>query len=170
VFFRLILAIPALIWTYLWGIAAAFAAIFAWFAAVFTGRVPLGLHAFIASYVRYWTRVRAYTLLLSEPYPGFSSAGTYPVDARVDEDGAQSRLTVFFRLLLAIPAFLLVYVFQAVNQIVAFVAWFYILFTGHMNGDMEHLSAWLLRYEVQTMGYAMLLTERYPSLAGAPTA
>jgi hypothetical protein len=34
---------------------------------------------------------------------------------------------------------------------------------------MRNISAWLLRYEVQTYAYLMLLTGRYPSLAGAPT-
>jgi hypothetical protein len=170
VFFRLILAIPVFIWLYIWGIAAGVAVLIAWIVAIFTGRVPEGLHGFLASYLRYWTRTRAYTLLLSNPFPGFTNAAAYPVDARVDAGEKQSRLTVFFRLLLGIPAFLLVYVFQSVNSIIAFISWFYILFTGHMNDGMENLSNWLLRYEVQTYGYVMLLTGRYPSLAGAPTA
>jgi hypothetical protein len=61
-------------------------------------------------------------------------------------------------------------VFYSVNQIVAFLAWFYCLFTGRMHEGMRNLSAWLLRYEAQTNGYVLLLTSRYPSLSGAPTA
>jgi hypothetical protein len=76
---------------------------------------------------------------------------------------------VLFRLFLAIPALILVYVFRAVNQIVAFLAWFYCLALGRMNEGMRNISAWLLRYEVQTYAYLMLLTGRYPSLVGAPT-
>ncbi len=169
-FFRLILAIPHLIWLALWGIAAYFVVIIVWFVALFTRRVPDGLHDFLAAYLRYSTRVYGYILLLSEPFPPFSSAGTYPIDARVDPAEDQNRLTVFFRIIIAIPALLLVYVFRLVNQVVAFLAWFYILFTGGMHGGMRNLSAWLLRYEIQTYGYVMLLTPRYPSLAGAPTA
>ena len=82
---------------------------------------------------------------------------------------AQSRLSVFFRLLLAIPALALTYVFRIVNQIIAVLSWFYALFTGRMNAGMRDLSAWLLRYETQTYAYMGLLTARYPSLAGAPT-
>ncbi len=89
---------------------------------------------------------------------------------RVDPPQQQSRLTVFFRVFLAIPALILVYVFRAVNQIVALLAWFYCLALGRMNEGMRNISAWLLRYEVQTYAYLMLLTGRYPSLAGAPTA
>ena len=55
------------------------------------------------------------------------------------------------------------------NSIIAFLAWFYILFTGGMHEGMENLSVWLLRYEVQAYGYVMLVTGRYPSLAGGPT-
>ena len=94
----------------------------------------------------------------------------HPIGLIVTDDLQRSRLTVFFRLLLAIPALLLTYVFRLVNQCVAFLGWFYCLFTGHMNQGMRDISAWLLRYEVQTYAYLMLLTSRYPSLAGAPTA
>jgi ABC-type multidrug transport system fused ATPase/permease subunit len=170
VFFRLLLAIPHLIVVLLWGIVAELAVLVAWFAALFTGRVPDGVHNFIASWLRYSTRVTAYVFLLADPFPPFGSGGSYPIDVRIDSAAPQSRLTVFFRLLLAIPALLLTYVFRAVNQIVALLGWFYALATGRMNEGMRNISAWLLRYETQTWGYVFLLTGRYPSLAGAPTA
>jgi ABC-type multidrug transport system fused ATPase/permease subunit len=170
VFFRLLLAIPHFIVVLLWGIVAELAVLVAWFAALFTGRVPDGLHNFIASWLRYSTRVTAYVFLLADPFPPFGGRGSYPIDVRIDPAAPQSRLTVFFRLLLAIPALLLTYVFRAVNQIVALLGWFYALATGRMNEGMRNISAWLLRYETQTWGYVFLLTGRYPSLAGAPTA
>jgi hypothetical protein len=169
VFFRLLLVIPHVIWLYLWGIAAGIAVLVSWFAALFTGRVPDGLHDFNAAFLRYSTRVTGYLFLLADPWPPFSPSQAYPIDVRVDPSASQSRLTVFFRLLLAIPALILVYVFRAVNQIVAFLAWFYCLALGRMNEGMRNISAWLLRYEVQTYAYLMLLTGRYPSLGGAPT-
>jgi Domain of unknown function (DUF4389) len=82
----------------------------------------------------------------------------------------QSRVTVFFRIFLAIPAFIVSYVFRLVNEIVAFLAWFYCLFTGRMHQGMRDLSAWMLRYEFQTHAYVFLLTSRYPSFEGGPTA
>ena len=170
VFFRLLLAIPHLIWLALWGIAAELAALVAWFAALFTGRVPAGLHNFMASFVRYAIRVTAYVFLLADPFPPFGSGGTYPVDLRVDRPQPQGRLSVFFRLLLAVPALVLAYVFRLVNQVVAVLGWFYSLAFGRMNEGMRNISAWLLRYEAQTYAYVFLLTGRYPSLAGAPTA
>lgn len=170
VFFRLLLAIPQMIWLAIWGIAAYVVLIIAWFAALFTGRVPTGMHNFLAQYARASTHLRAYVLLLADPWPPFGgSAGTYPVDLRVDPPEKQNRLTVFFRILLAIPAFLLTYVFGAVNNIVAFLGWFVCLFTGRMPQGMRDLSAWMFRYEAQTYCYVLLLTGRYPSLSGAPS-
>ncbi|MFL5937488.1 MAG: DUF4389 domain-containing protein [Gaiellaceae bacterium] len=170
VFFRLLLALPHFIVVALWAIVTYVLVIAAWIVAIFTGRVPDGLHNFIATWLRYATRVTAYVFLLADPFPPFGAGGSYPVDARIDPAQTQSRLTVFFRTLLAIPALLLTYVFRMVNQLVALLGWFYCLFTGRMHEGMRDISAWLLRYETQTWGYVLLLTGRYPSLSGAPTA
>ena len=67
VFFRLLLVVPHVIWIYLWTIVAAFVVLIAWLVGIFTGRVPNGLHSFIASYLRYTTHVYAYVLLLANP-------------------------------------------------------------------------------------------------------
>ena len=47
---------------------------------------------------RYSTRVYGYLFLLADPCPPFGGVGAYPIDARIDAAGGQSRLTVFFRL------------------------------------------------------------------------
>lgn len=170
VFFRILLAIPQAIWIGLWGILAYCAVILAWFAALFMGRVPDGLHTFIARFLRASAHLNAYVFLLANPWPPFSSVEPYPVDARIDGPVQQSRLTVFFRLILAIPALILVYIFRLVNTVVAVLGWFYCLALGRMNEGMRNISAWMLRYETQTFGYLLLLTGAYPSLSGAPTA
>ena len=72
VFFRLILAIPHLIVLVLWGIAAFFVAIAAWFAILFTGRYPRGLFDFVVGVGRWTNRVGAYAfLLVTDRYPPF---------------------------------------------------------------------------------------------------
>jgi hypothetical protein len=170
VFFRLLLATPQAIWLGLWGMVVYVVLIVAWLAALVTGRVPLGLHRFLARFARAATHLYAYVLLLADPWPPFGGApGSYAVDVRVADPEQQSRLTVLFRLLLAIPALLLSYVFRIVNQLVAVLGWFYCLAMGRMHQGMRDLSAWMLRYEVQTYAYVMLLTGRYPSLSGGPT-
>ena len=170
VFFRLLLAIPHLIVLAVWGIVVYIAVIIAWFAALFTSRVPNGLHNFNANYLRYTTHVFGYLYLLADPWPPFGGATAYPIDVRVDSPEPQGRLGVFFRVILAIPALILAGVFRQVNGIVAFLGWFYCLAMGRMNEGMRNISAWLLRYELQTYGYLFLLTSKYPSLSGAPTA
>jgi uncharacterized protein DUF4389 len=170
VFFRLLLALPPIIWLALWGMAAFVAAFAAWVVALFTGRVPEPVHAFLARYMRYFTHVYAYYHLLSEPFPGFGGARGYPVDLEVDPPQSQNRLTVLFRWLLAIPAFLLAYVFRLVMSVLAFVGWFYALAVGRMSDGIENLGNYALRYEAQTVAYALLVTDRYPSLGGGPAA
>jgi len=169
VFFRLLLVIPHLIVLAVWGFVAEIAAFVAWIVGIFAGQLPAGLHSFLASYVRYSTRVNAYVLLLANPWPPFSNGQPYPVDVTIAPAARQSRLTIFFRLLLAIPAFILSYVFRLVNNVVALLSWFYALIFGRINEGMRNISVWLYRYEVQTYAYVFLLTGRYPSLSGAPT-
>jgi hypothetical protein len=170
VFFRLLLAIPQAIWISIWSIAVPFTLFAAWLVALFTGRSPDSLHAFHARFLRAATHLYAYVLLLADPWPPFGGAPGYPVDLRVDPPREQNRLTVLFRIVLAIPALLLCYVFRIVNQLVAFLGWFYALATGRMHEGMRDVSAWMLRYELQTYGYLLLLTGTYPSLSGGPTA
>jgi len=165
VFFRLLLVIPHMVWLALWGIAVTLAVIVAWFAALFSGRVPDGLHEFIAAYTRYATHVYAYLWIAADPYPGFGGAPGYPIDLEIAGPAQQGRLTVFFRIVLAIPALIVVNVLQNVAFVIAVLAWFYALFTGGMNEGMRNLLAYCLRYQAQTYGYVGLLTPRYPSFS-----
>jgi hypothetical protein len=169
VFFRILLVIPHLIWLWLWGIAAEVVLLVAWVAALIIGRVPHRMHNFLARFLRYSTRINAYILLLANPYPPFSTGKPYAVDARIGEAVPQGRLGIFFRIILAIPAFMITYVFRITNNVIALLGWFYALWFGRMHEGMRNTSAWLFRYEVQTTAYLLLLTSRYPSLAGAPT-
>ena len=46
---------------------------------------------------------------------------------------------------------------NVVNNIVAFLSWFYAIIFGRMNEGMRNTSAWLFRYELQTYAYIFLL-------------
>jgi hypothetical protein len=165
VFVRLILFVPHAIWLWLWSIAAEVAALVAWVAALVTGRVPDGLHGFLAAYVRYLTHVTAYVTLLADPYPGFTGAPGYPVDLEVAPPTPQNRLVTLFRLLLALPASLVAGVLGLVLRVVAVLGWFACLVLGRMPEGMRNLGSYCLRYEAQTYGYTLLLTDRYPSFS-----
>jgi Domain of unknown function (DUF4389) len=170
VFFRILLSIPHWIWLGIWGIAVYLTALIGWVIGSFTGRLPDPLHNFMASFTRYFTHVYAYWHLLADPFPSFSGSASYPVDVTIAPAQDQSRVTIFFRLLLAIPAFLLAYVFRALIGVLALIGWFYALATGRMSEGIESLGNFALRYEAQTLAYSLLLTDRYPSLSGGPSA
>ena len=80
----------------------------------------------------------------------------------------QSRWATGFRLILAIPAFLIQAALDAVLNVVAILGWFASLFTGRMPRGLRNLGAFCLRYAAQTSAYSfLLLTDRYP-YAGPP--
>jgi hypothetical protein len=163
VFFRLILAIPLFLWATLWGVIAILAYIVNWFATLFTGRSPDGLHNFLATFLRYATHVRAYALLIADPYPDFGGKPGYPIDLEVDPSQPQSRLTVFFRGILALPALFVANILSNLSQLLAVFSWFIALFTGRVPEGLRNFAVLALRFETQTYAYVMLLTERYPS-------
>ncbi|MFZ1154666.1 MAG: DUF4389 domain-containing protein [Solirubrobacteraceae bacterium] len=163
VFFRLLLVIPHLIWLTLWGIVAFFAAIANWFATLISGVSPESLHGFLAAYIRYQNHVYAYLFLIADPFPGFSGhAGSYPVDPVIEGAREQSRLKVFFRLLLALPALVLDGAYGGLHFVVALLGWFASLANARMPVGMRNAGALALRYSAQTNGYLLLLTDTYP--------
>ena len=177
-FFRLILAIPLVIWLSLYGIVAWFAILFAWFAIVITGNYPRGLYDFVAGYTRFATRVLAYTYLLSDPYPSFGGADdpAYPVRMEFTPLERYDRLKTLFRIILAIPIVILRYVIGLLLEIGAFAAWFVILFTGKMPRGLYDLMVFANSYTARSDSYLYLLTETYPPFqdeqtrtAGVPT-
>jgi hypothetical protein len=178
VLFRLLLVLPHLLWIALWGTIAFVIAVINWFATLFKGRSPEGLHDFLAGYTRYVIQVWSYFLLAANPYPGFflGTAKPYPVDLEIDRPERQRRLVTGFRLLLALPAFLLagvlagsvihpaaVVVFGAgLAPSAAFLAWFAVLVRGRSPRGLRDITVWGLGYVGQLYAYVFLLTDRYP--------
>src|SRR5919108_675 len=72
VFFRLVLAIPHILWATLWGVITILAAVFSWFIALVMGRVPEGLRNFAALALRIETQTYAYLLVVTGRYPSFN--------------------------------------------------------------------------------------------------
>jgi hypothetical protein len=180
VFFRAIFALPFLIWLSLWSIAAFFVAIVNWIATLFEGRSPTPLHDFLTRYVRFATHTYAYLNLAAEPLPAFDGKPGYPVDVAVEPPVPQSRWSVVFRLVLALPALLLLTVLfrsGSVGEVVAtggrpgfggllgtaaLLAWFYALARGRMARGLRDLVAYVLAYGAQTWGYLLLVSDEYP--------
>jgi hypothetical protein len=168
-FFRWILAIPHLIFAGLWGIVAAVVVIIAWFAILFTGRFPTGMYNLVEGWVKYYSRVFGYMYLVSDPFPPFSGDGPYPVSMRIDRPERHSRLTTFFRTILAIPAYIIQYLLGIALAAVGFILWLMIVITGKAPEGLVNFQAMCVRYTMRYYAYMFLLTDRYPSFE-EPTA
>jgi hypothetical protein len=83
-----------------------------------------------------------------------------------DGDLHRSRLTVFFRLILAIPHFIVLAIFGLLALVIAFVSWFAILFTGKSVG--YGMQARYLRYWTHVFAYVYLGANPYPGFEGEP--
>jgi hypothetical protein len=163
VFFRLLLALPHLVWLALWSVLALFAAIAAWFATLAAGRNPVVFQRFLGAFVRYQAHVHSYVLLIGGPFPGFDGrAGVYPVDVTIDRSERQHRLKTLGRLFLAIPAIALSGAYAGATFVVAVFGWFVSLIVGRMPAGFAELGAASIRYSAQTSSYLFLLTDRYP--------
>lgn len=190
VFFRLILAIPLLVWLAIWSIGVLFVGVVNWFATLIKGRSPQPLHDFFASYVRFTTHLYAYLYLAANPYPGFTGESGYEVDVEIDPPAPQSRWKTLFRFFLALPALILAEVLAGAPGVgggggsqasprgdyqwwdasstsgffvVVVLAWFACLARGRMPRGFRDMLAYGLRYSAQTGGYLLLLTDRYPN-------
>lgn len=166
VFFRLFLGIPHFFWEALLSIVVILAVLANWFATLFAGQSPPGLHSFIAGYLRYATHVSAYMFLIADPYPGFFLVNLkqdFPVDLEVDPPEVQSRWTVGFRIILAIPAMIITQILRYLSGALAVFSWFIAIFTARVPEGIRNFAAFALRYETQTYAYIALLTPRYPS-------
>jgi len=171
VLFRLFLALPHLVWAYLFGSAAFTVAIVMWLAVLFERRAPGTLHRFVASYVRYTTHLTAYLSLAADPYPRFTGAAAYPVDVEIDPPARQGRLGAGFRLVLAVPAILLASTLGGLSTVwlsfglattVGVLGWFSSLARGRMPRGLRDAAVYATGYSAQTLAYVLLLTDRYP--------
>ncbi len=71
-----LLAIPHYIVLAILSVAVIVVTVIAWFAIIFTGKYPPGMHTFVVSVMRWSLRVNAYAfLLLTDAYPPFKLQG-----------------------------------------------------------------------------------------------
>jgi hypothetical protein len=162
VLFRVILAIPHLIVLAAVTLAVYVVVIVAWFVALFTARVPEGMYDFIGWVVRYGTRVSSYLWLLTDRWPSFSEAPGDPVEVRLPGPQRLNRWAVLFRLLLLIPAQIVVSVVINGLVVIAFFVWLITLILGRLPQPAFDAAASAIRYQTRYYAYGAMLTARYP--------
>jgi Domain of unknown function (DUF4389) len=204
-FFRLILAIPALLlaatlgggfvtggsgqssWSasggneeaVYWSIssfggAAAAAAFLAWFAIVVRGSEPRGLRDLTTFAFGYAAQAGGYLLLLTPSYPTsdpeqaepYSRLPEHPVSVVVTDDLERPRLTVLFRLFLAIPHFVWLLLWSIAVFFAVFIAWLVALVAGRVPDALHRFLTAYVRYVTHLGAFVYVVGRRFPGFTG----
>lgn len=87
---------------------------------------------------------------------------THPIRVVVTDDLKRSRLTVFFRALLAIPQFIVLCLWAIAVWLVTIVNWFATLFMGRSPDALHNFIAAFLVFQTRVTAYIYLLSEPWP--------
>ena len=172
--FRLILAIPHAILVgpilgasragsvALLSAASYFLAVVSWFTILVNGEHIKGIRDFSLYYLRWRARAIAYMALFVDPYPPFGD-GHYAVSVDViDPPIPRDRVTVAFRLLLAIPHLIVLFFLLIGWLVTSVVAWLTILFTGSYPSSLYPFGSGVMRWMLRVEAYLLLLVDDYP--------
>ena len=92
----------------------------------------------------------------------------YPVTFEADYVEQRSRLTTFFRLILAIPVAIVLWLYEIVAFFAVIFAWFAIVITGRYPDGLYQFVAGFVRFLTRVTAYMALLCDPYPPFSGAP--
>ncbi len=163
-----LLVIPPLVVLFIYSIGLQILSIVSWFVILFTGKMPENWGAFMVKVFRYQWRIYAYLYGWTEQYPGFelpsgfADPGGYPAVLSSAPDATRNRLTVALRLIWVIPAYVVVSLVGIAANVVLFLAWFIVLFTGKWPEGMREFCVGYYRWSIRVLAYAVLLTDVYP--------
>jgi hypothetical protein len=151
------------------------AALFGWFYAMFRTRLPRGLRDLIAFALSYAAQTWAYLLLVSHRYPssdpltaiGPLPTRTDPVRMEVTDELRRSRLTVFFRLALAVPHLLWLTLWGVLVGVLAIFNWFATLILGTTPEWIHRFFSRYVRYQLHVGAFLYLVGNPFPGFVGA---
>ena len=147
-------------------------AFFAWFAILARGRMPLGFRNLQAYGLRYCAQVWAYFFLLTDRYPNLdpvdppSTGPLHPVGLVVTDDLRRSRLTVFFRFLLALPHFIWLLLWGVAAFLAVIASWFATLAVGRNPTPLHRFLAAYVRYTIHVYAFVGLTANPFPGFTG----
>jgi Domain of unknown function (DUF4389) len=156
------------------GGAAAAAAFLAWFAIVVQGRAPRGLRDLVTYALGYGAQAGGYLLLLTPRYPNsdpvvaerYAELPEHPVRMIVTDDLERPRLTVIFRLFLALPHFVWWALWATAVLFAALVAWISALVTGRVPDALHRFLAAFVRYSTHLLAFVYVIGRRFPGFTG----
>jgi hypothetical protein len=144
------------------GAVAGFLAIVSWFTIVIAGSHIAGIRQFTMFFMRWRVRAIAYLMLLEDAYPPFGDM-PYPASIEVvDPPGQRDRVSVAFRLILAIPHFIVLFFVLIGWCVTTIVAWFAIVLTGDYPQGLYGFGVGTLRWLLRVQAYMLLMVDEYP--------
>jgi hypothetical protein len=152
----------------------ALAAFLAWFVGVVRGAAPRGLRDLIAYALAYGAETAGYVLLLTGRYPSSDPSlvqpaaelPEHPVRIEVTDDLRRSRLTVLFRLLLAIPHFVWLTLWLAPACFAVTAAWLVAIALGRVPSSLHRFLAAYVRYWTHVLAFVTVVGRRFPGFTG----
>lgn len=186
-FFRLLLFIPLGIFAvvlsgsiYTWnetaqgGTTVAFGAagavvLASWLAILVRGRIPRWLFDFQVALIRWFNRAYGYLLLLTDRYPPFEGDWVISYDVRYPERLSRWKL-LFWKVITAIPHFIILMFLSLGAAIVTLLAWFFIIFTGRYPRGLFDYVTGVMRWGARVGAYVISLTDEYPPFNLSATA
>jgi hypothetical protein len=136
-------------------------------ALVFRGIYPSYALDFNRSLLALSTRVSAYMFLLNDKYPSIEESEDVKITFPEVDGGAKlNRYLPLVKWFLAIPLYIVGFVYVIYGLAVLTFTWFTILFTGKMPAFSGEVLLGVTQYWNRVYGYAFLLvTDEYPSFS-----
>lgn len=162
--FKWLLTIPHIIVLGFLGFVSWFTLLASWVAILVTGKRHRGLWDFHLGIQRWSVRVNGYSGHLTDAYPAFSmdADDRYPVRLEVEYTEEANRLTTFFRYLLSIPHFIVLWILSFVVSIVWLVFIIMVIVTGKPHEGTFKFLVGFNRWQARVSCYYWLLTDEYP--------
>jgi Domain of unknown function (DUF4389) len=94
-----------------------------------------------------------------------SMSAPYPATFTFDPPDKVENWRAIANVFIAIPHLVVLYVLNIVSQVVGFVSWILIVFTGKLPDGLAGVQAMYLRYTARTYTYVLFMREEYPPFA-----
>lgn len=136
-------------------------AVASWLAILVRGRIPRWLFDFQVALYRWVNRAVGYFLQLTDRYPPFEGDWVISYDVRYPERLSRWKL-LFWKVITAIPHFIILVFLGLGAIIVTVIAWFFILIAGRYPRGMYDYVAGVMRWNARVGAYVLSLTDEYP--------
>lgn len=136
---------------------------------LFTGKFPKGMFDFAVGVMRWGMRVSAYMGLITDVYPPFSMQekenDALKLDVEYPETLSRGTLllkVIFGSIYVGIPHGIILGLLSTLSEILIFISWFVILFTGKMPEGFFKMIVGCMRWSLRVSAYMGLMTDVYP--------